>query len=531
MSQEAPEKDKQQDLVGKAQQLREEGNEQFKSNKLQEAKKSYEEALKLLETCSASALAEQLPAIRTPVQLNLALCCLRAEPCEAYRALELCEEVLHLEPDHPKATYRKAKALLELGEEKEAEWELVRACKLQPKDAGIRKDLDQLRKRFREQKEKEKTTFEGLFERSPGFASDRRESSEQAKLTKRDVDDIYFHDGKDNPFEGCERPHEEARKLQAEGQLESAAQAWEAAMGQSAAREDWVAHFSHCVDFGTLLMDINIDRLALRCFNIVFDRPVEASDDEARNTLAAVRRRAGLLKAICLINEAPSDPHAEVTECLEAWMRDAYPSFKSGKDGTALDHQIIEWRRNEGTAASADVEIALGVLQLLQGKESPAPQSFAAALRAPEDLESCFGTAGRKGARWNMLGAVLANRGRPEHAILAYQQALAYQPHYPRALTNMGIAKEALQEPLEAAACYAAALALVPGWASDELWALLQKAAAGAAGNLEELQDAARKKDLTQVRGLLGAHCAWRLPSSGELPSAAEVLAKMGLAE
>ena len=36
----------------------------------------------------------------------------------------------------------------------------------------------------------------GLFEKNPGFASEGRQT--QQRLTKQDVDDIYFHDGKES---------------------------------------------------------------------------------------------------------------------------------------------------------------------------------------------------------------------------------------------------------------------------------------------------------------------------------------------
>ncbi|CAE7742829.1 PEX5 [Symbiodinium necroappetens] len=487
-------------------------------------------------------LGEDLVALRRPTQLNLALVCLRSDPTEPFRALELCEEVLDAEPDNPKATYRKAKALMELGEQKEAEFELVRACKLMPKDASVRKELEALRQSFRNEKAKEVATFQGLFEKSPGFASDNRKNETQ-KLSKADVDDIYFHDGKENPYEAADNPQELAKEFQASGKLEDAAQAWEAmdgnafpvvpfsqvAMGQTASNEDWQqSHLTYALEYGALLMDINIDRLALRCFSTAFERP--AQDDEAERALARVRQHALLLKSICLLNEAAEDPQAEITECLEKWLSAAHP----GPSEEALQERLLRLRSEQGGSASADVAVALGLLQLLQGQEGlfkslSVASTFASALLAPED-DTYFGAPRRRATRWNMLGAVLANRGRPEDAVCAYRWALYWQPHYPRALINLAMAELKRGGFLEAAAAQAAAIASSPSWACGELWAQLEKEAL-AQTSIDDLAEAVQARHIARVRELLAPHSDNLDTSSMPATSPAEVLKEMKLVE
>merc|ERR1740129_1257520 len=91
-------------MLLEAERLRAQGNVHFKAGELGAAKKLYKEALKLLpETPLEGPLggkavpsdgnvpSEVAKPCRIPIQLNLALCCLRSERPEAVQALELCE--------------------------------------------------------------------------------------------------------------------------------------------------------------------------------------------------------------------------------------------------------------------------------------------------------------------------------------------------------------------------------------------------------------------------------------------------------
>lgn len=498
----------------KAKKLKEDGNAKFKAEDLPGARKAYAEALRLTQKLPEGMTLDAAVSLRRPVQLNLALVCLRLDPTEPFRALELCEEVLEAEPENPKATYRKAKALLELGEEKEAEFEFVRACKLMPKDATVRKDLEALRKTMRNEKAKEQATFQGLFEKNPGFASEGRVVDGQQRLTKADVDDIYFHDGKENPYEGAERPQDLASDFQKKGCLEDAAQAWEVAMGRSAQDEDWLSHFRYALEYGVLLMDLNIDRLALRCFNTVFERPVDESQEENAKPL---RQHALLLKSICLLNES-SDAQGEITECLEKWLEMSHP----GEHKLSPEERLLQLRQ-EGIW-TADTAVALGLLQLLKGEDSVA-ETFASAVVAED--KTFFGAEARRSTRWNMLGAVLANRGFPEQAIEVWRHALQCQPQYPRALVNMAMSQLKCGSFLAACASQAQALKASPVWATEEIWVQLEKEAM-AQTNIDDLAEAVRAHHINKVQELLEPHAS-HLDTTQLKQGPSEVLKKMKL--
>lgn len=362
--------------LGAAQKQKEEGNDRFNQQAFADARACYERAVHLTETPTAG-LEERVRTIRLPVLCNLALCCLRMEPKQAFRALEACEEVLSVEPDHAKATYRKGKALVEMNELREAEYELTRACKLMPKDATVRKDLEQLRQRLKDMKAKEKATYDGLFHRSPGFASDARQATaDEIKHTEDDLHDLRFYRGQDNPFEAVENPQDQARACQAAGNLEDAVMAWEAAVVRAESQGEWANHGAYCLELGVLLMDLNIDRLALRCFNVILQDGSSKPPSPPN-----IRRHALLLKAICSLNEATGDPLREVSSVLERWWLEVDPT-SPGAEQPSIDARL-ELCLGDGSA-SADVAVALGVMRVLQGHIS-APNCFVSALTAPED--------------------------------------------------------------------------------------------------------------------------------------------------
>lgn len=65
--------------------------------------------------------------------------------------------------DRGKALYRRALARVVLKEDDEAEKDLVEASKVVPGDEAVKKELEKVRARKKERREKEKKAFKGLF--------------------------------------------------------------------------------------------------------------------------------------------------------------------------------------------------------------------------------------------------------------------------------------------------------------------------------------------------------------------------------
>lgn len=90
-----------------------------------------------------------------------------------------------------------------------------------------------------------------------------------------------------------------------------------------------------------------------------------------------------------------------------------------------------------GELMDPDVQVGLGVLLYGAEEYDKAVDCFEAALRSSE-----LGTSNQRDQRhllYNRLGATLANSGRSEEAIQAYEKALEIHPNFVRARYNLGV--------------------------------------------------------------------------------------------
>ncbi|KAJ6015349.1 hypothetical protein N7540_009940 [Penicillium herquei] len=139
---------------------------------------------------------------------------------------------------------------------------------------------------------------------------------------------------------------------------------------------------------------------------------------------------------------------------LERWLSNKYPSIIDPKEvsGDAdlgfTDRQLLHDRVTElfiqaaqlspsGAQMDPDVQVGLGVLFYCAEEYEKAVDCFSAALASTES-----GTTNQREQLhllWNRLGATLANSGRSEEAIEAYEQALTINPNFVRARYNLGV--------------------------------------------------------------------------------------------
>ncbi|KAI0061130.1 hypothetical protein BV25DRAFT_1826989 [Artomyces pyxidatus] len=152
--------------------LRELGNARWKAGDAPAALAKWQKALRYLDVHpvlpddAPPELQDSFDALRAPLLLNSALAALRT-PGNAPEALSLTQRVLVMQlndADRAKALYRQALAQIALKEEEEAEKDLVQALALAKDDKAISGELERLRLRKKEKRDKEKKAFKKMFE-------------------------------------------------------------------------------------------------------------------------------------------------------------------------------------------------------------------------------------------------------------------------------------------------------------------------------------------------------------------------------
>lgn len=139
---------------------------------------------------------------------------------------------------------------------------------------------------------------------------------------------------------------------------------------------------------------------------------------------------------------------------LERWLSVKYPQVISPADLTPdtefgfTDRSLLHDKVTslfiraaqlspQGNQMDPDVQVGLGVLFYGAEDHDKAVDCFEAALASTES-----GTSNRPDQAhllWNRLGATLANSGRSEEAIAAYEKALMLKPNFVRARYNLGV--------------------------------------------------------------------------------------------
>ncbi|KAE8351412.1 hypothetical protein BDV28DRAFT_158779 [Aspergillus coremiiformis] len=139
---------------------------------------------------------------------------------------------------------------------------------------------------------------------------------------------------------------------------------------------------------------------------------------------------------------------------LERWLSVKYPQIINPKDLSSdadlgfTDRQILHDRVTDlfiqaaqlspsGEQMDPDVQVGLGVLFYCAEEYDKAVDCFSAALASTES--GIVNQREQLHLLWNRLGATLANSGRSEEAIEAYEQALNINANFVRARYNLGV--------------------------------------------------------------------------------------------
>lgn len=143
---------------------KEKGNELFKQKKFSQAIKCYIEATTIFDSHGTM---EPIPDEYEPIQLsshlNAANCYLQTKAWS--NAVAQATKALDIDPNNCKALYRRAVASIQLGELTTAKEDLLQAARMEPGNTEIRRQLDLWKKAWLAEKERQKSTFGGLFKK------------------------------------------------------------------------------------------------------------------------------------------------------------------------------------------------------------------------------------------------------------------------------------------------------------------------------------------------------------------------------
>ncbi|KAI1425379.1 tetratricopeptide [Xylaria sp. FL1777] len=245
------------------------------------------------------------------------------------------------------------------------------------------------------------------------------------------VEDYLFED--DNLFRDTANPFEEGMRILDEGgNLSLAALAFEAAIQKDP------THVEAWVQLGIAQAQNEKETAAIRALEQA--KKLDPNNPTALMTLAVSYTNEGY------------DSTAYRT--LERWLSVRYPSIiapaelSPATDLGFTDRQLLHVKVTnlfiqaarlspDGEHMDPDVQVGLGVLFYGAEEYEKAVDCFSSALASSE-----LGSSNKQNQLhllWNRLGATLANSGKSEDAIAAYEKALTLRSNFVRARYNLGV--------------------------------------------------------------------------------------------
>ncbi|XP_062856733.1 peptidyl-prolyl cis-trans isomerase D [Trichomycterus rosablanca] len=152
-------------ILSVAEDIKNIGNNFFKSQNWQAAMKKYSKALRYLERCGNilddESTQKKLEPVALSCILNTAACKLKLQQWQ--EAVESCDEALELDQTHAKALFRRAQAWQGLKEFNNAMSDLKKAQESAPEDKAIANEMLKVKQKVKEEKEKEKKIYSKMF--------------------------------------------------------------------------------------------------------------------------------------------------------------------------------------------------------------------------------------------------------------------------------------------------------------------------------------------------------------------------------
>lgn len=172
------------DLLAQAVTQKDKGNSFFKDGDLDKAARAYRKGTSLVKPLNkANSGDEQVKILLISLQNNLSMVMFKQEKYKLSR--DVATKVLQMEDTNVKALYRRASAHRKLGDAKEAKTDLTKACKVDPANAAVKKELLSVRAFLERSKSTEKVQMKKAF--SFGLYEDKIEIEQKKEEEKEKI--------------------------------------------------------------------------------------------------------------------------------------------------------------------------------------------------------------------------------------------------------------------------------------------------------------------------------------------------------
>ncbi|XP_008473972.2 peptidyl-prolyl cis-trans isomerase D-like [Diaphorina citri] len=141
------------------------GNEYFKLNRMHDAQRKYKKAVRYIKWYNQSQSKTQQKHFRsyyTAALLNMAAVQLKFKAYK--RAINLCDDILLMEPNNVKALFRRGRAQVSMNNFEQGLQDYEQALDLLPNDQQILKEIAFVRKQMRHHLNLEKMTYARMFQ-------------------------------------------------------------------------------------------------------------------------------------------------------------------------------------------------------------------------------------------------------------------------------------------------------------------------------------------------------------------------------
>ena len=171
------------ECIARASSLKDAGNDAIKKGDYNLAKTNYEDGIKLMDDHKA-VTSDIVISCLSSLHLNNALACLKVGSYK--NAIESSNFALKHDKDNIKALFRRGSAYIQQHSFDEAKVDLTRVLELDPDNAAAKKELAVMIKLRKEYKEKEKTSFSGLFDKKSLYVDKELERLKKIKLEEEE---------------------------------------------------------------------------------------------------------------------------------------------------------------------------------------------------------------------------------------------------------------------------------------------------------------------------------------------------------